>query len=162
MFLLLTSMCMTVSQAVCLSLCHMSTVPPEIRREDWIHSYWSYRQLWAPCGCWELNPGLLREQQSVLISPAPRLRLSNNISHCESPRKTTSLLISRPCGIEDVDLDVDPSCEPQKGSHALASTQPHLLMASEEPACPRSASDAVWVPFFHFPSLSFPAEHRAP
>lgn len=111
---------------------------------------------------WELNPGLLREQQSVLISPAPRLRLSNNISHCESPRKTTSLLISRPCGIEDVDLDVDPSCEPQKGSHALASTQPHLLMASEEPACPRSASDAVWVPFFHFPSLSFPAEHRAP
>lgn len=56
---------------VCVSVYHMHAAPKEARRGHWLLWDWSYRCLFGPYGCWELNLGPLEEQPVVLTAEPP-------------------------------------------------------------------------------------------
>lgn len=68
--------------------------PPDFRRGGWI--FWllgckNSRWLWtARCGCWELNPGLLQEQQALLtaLSRLPPLNIHFQFMYADTIFKT--------------------------------------------------------------------------
>lgn len=58
---------------------YVCLVPVEVRRGHQIPWTWDHGWLLAPCGCWELNPGLLQEQLVLLLLGLGHLTLLESI-----------------------------------------------------------------------------------
>lgn len=65
--------CAWVFVCMCVWIPHVSAVPTETRRGQWIPWNWSSRGLWNTMECWELNSVLWKSSQNSAMAAEPSL-----------------------------------------------------------------------------------------